>query len=516
MCYTFSVNVLLCRMEKVVVREKGNIMLPRLRLKRPSTKDVFNSFCGKKSRVVAKHVEDNLSRYQNTPPENIKPQVMLALREKGLQDMGHSVGQTLFRLRQKGVLPKLSREDLIRLRKYAGRKGMEVKYNRTDFKSDVIKQHIRELLEQGVDSSEISAYDVLKKLQKDGIDDISARHVGYVLYPMRKTGELKQLSNEIRKSINRDVVLRGHATKEKNALSNPFASRAKSIRLRAFIKAMLDLGVKPSEISARKVFDELKDKIPGLRIDDVWFVLNYLRKSEVLPPLTKEEKYKNWLESLKSGVTERGRKIVERQLQSPKPIEARVTDKKPIKSIPAVRKRGQQKKINSEAKELADTLRGLTEDLRKQKALKRERVLSVDRTEQIRKLMEAREMMKKIDSAIAMFQKYSPELKGVGDSDVFYGILYYLMKGTDPHIAAELIREDRFRVSVIDVACVANHFANLLHTLNSKELSALVSQTNFWSASPIWRDLLAKYVLKFETPLFVLMSRRLKELGQRL
>lgn len=444
--------------------------MPRLKLRKPTPKEVFKTFYGSKSRIVAKHIQENLGAYRKLNPEDVRSKVLASLGENAKKEMVHSVNQTVFRLRQKGVLPKIPKEDLLEFRSRMGKRGMQVRYGRTDFKSEVILKCVNRQLANGVDSSEINAFDTADILQKEG-KEIYSSDVSNTLLYLRKKGKLKPLSQKARARVAEIVNIRNRATKLEMALSKyPPAWGSKSVRIRTFVSAILKLGFKPSEISPRKVFNELKDKIPNLTIDDVYTELIFLQDKQVLPKLTPQERYRNWRESLELGRTERGKKVRERRMQKPEQAEP-------------------------------------------QKAFER---IPVDRREKIRQLMEARDRMQKTDRAILAFQKSVPELEGVGDSKVFYTILRYLMNGTEPHSVAELMQGDGFKVGIIDVASVAHRFTSLLEQANSKELSNVVSQTKFWDTFSFCRDILASYVLRFDEPIYILISKRLKALGQRL
>lgn len=464
--------------------------MPRLRPMNNAIQDLYNRFRGVRPKAVVSHIQKNLGAYRELNPEEVRSEVLAAMGKAGQKEWESSVNNAIFRLRNVGVLSRPSEEEKQESRRRASRKGMQARWGK-EFNSDLILDCISRQLANGVDASDINSIDIADILQKEGkqIDTLQASEI---ICALRASGKLKPLSQKTRARIAKIVNQRNIITKEKKALSERSSPRSKATRVRAFIEAFLKLGFKSSEISPRKVFNELRDKVSGLKIDDVYTAITNLRDKKILPQLTPEERVANWRESFSSrmaarkGTTKKEERttLAKADLGSRQELTRRVEKRLMLRSAEPV--------------SVAET-----------------RIPSTDRAEKIRKLMEAREKAKQADLAIAKFQEHCPELRDVGDSKVFYTILRSLMREVDPHTISELLLADGFKVGIVDVACVSLDFVALLHKINLKELSDLVSQTGFWKVSPICRDIMANYILKFEIPEFVLMSRRLRALGQR-
>ncbi len=265
--------------------------MPRLKIRNPTAKDVCQRFYGKKSKIIAQHIQRNIETYKTLSPEEIKSKVITALRQTNSEITENNVTQILFRLRQKGVLPKISEESMLEFRRRVGKEGMKVRWG-DEFKSDIVHKFVIDLLTQGVDGSNISVRDVSNALLEKGII-VSSRVITRVFNIMRKKGELKQLSQQARNRIASEVSKKGYATKKRIALSKtPPVKGSKAIRIRAFVKAMLASGFELGKISHKDLFRELKDKIKGLTIDDVYSALSSLRKEEVLLSSTLDRREK--------------------------------------------------------------------------------------------------------------------------------------------------------------------------------------------------------------------------------
>lgn len=410
-------------------------MPTRLRIRNPTAQDIFNSFHGRKSNIIAQHIQKNIDTYKTLSPEDVKSKVLTVLRQTNSEVTEANVTKILFILRQKGVLPKFTEENMLEFRRRVGKEGMKVRWG-NEFKSDIIHKFVLDLLAQGVDSSNISVRDVSNALLKKGII-VSSRVVTRVFNFMRKKGELEQLSQQARDRIASEVSQKGYATKERLALSNkPPVKGSKAIRIRAFVKAMLASGFELEKISHKALFGELKDKIKDLTIDDVYSVLSSLRKEKISLSLT------------------------------------------------------------SQPEQLRD--------------------VALDRKEKVIQILEARQRNKKIEEVVVALQKYFPKLETVGDSQVFYDILKYLLNGTKPESIILLMREKEQNLITLDVACVSQYFTLLLTKINKKEFTNLVDQTKFWEVYPFCSDIIKKSANRLNRHADDLVVRRLKALGQRL